>query len=216
MRFTTIFFDLDDTLYPADSGLWTVIKERINLYMHEKMGLTWQEIPSLRQHLYRTYGTTMRGLKTIYDIDELDYLAYVHDIPLQNYLQPIPNLRETIENLPQRKFIFTNADHNHARRVIHALELDGCFEKIIDILAIYPYCKPMTEAYRIAMQEAGETDPYHCVFIDDSTPNVTEAHRLGFYSIRIGKDEASTDSDANLASLVDLKHVLPNGRDGQL
>lgn len=214
MRFSTIFFDLDDTLYPADSGLWSVIKERIDLYMHEKMGISWQEISPLRQHLFQTYGTTMRGLKTLYDIDEMDYLAFVHDIPLQNYLQPIPDLRKIIESLPQRKFIFTNADHNHARRVIHALDLDGCFEKIIDILTIYPYCKPMTEAYRIAMQEAGETNPGRCVLIDDSLPNVTEARRLGLYSIRIGKYESSMDYDANLSSLIDLKQVLPNGKDG--
>ena len=28
MRFTTLFFDLDDTLYPNSSGLWQGIKAR--------------------------------------------------------------------------------------------------------------------------------------------------------------------------------------------
>ena len=29
MRFSTLFFDLDDTLYPSENGLWQAIKERI-------------------------------------------------------------------------------------------------------------------------------------------------------------------------------------------
>ena len=208
MAFSALFFDLDDTLYPAESGLWPVIKERISLYMHEKLGLSWQEIPSLRQHLYQSYGTSMRGLKELYDIDELDYLDFVHNIPLHRYLQPIPNLRKIIQSYPQRKFIFTNADRNHAGRVIRALELEGCFEKIIDILTVAPFCKPMTEAYQIAMQEAGVTDPRQCVLIDDAIPNLAEARRLGFYTVRIGKDESPRDYHASLGTLVDIQKIL--------
>lgn len=212
MRYSTLFFDLDDTLYPADSGLWQVLKERISLYMHEKLGLTWQEIPSLRRHLYQTYGTSLRGLKALYEIDELDYLVFVHDVPLHHFIHPIPYLRETIQSYPQRKFIFTNADHNHARRVIKTLELEGCFEKIIDIHTIAPYCKPMTPAYQIAMQEADETDPRKCVLIDDSVANLTEARRLGFFTIRVGEDETPGEYDASLNVLSEIHRVLPSNR----
>jgi len=38
MLFTTLFFDLDDTLYPPATGLWEAIGSRINLYMTERMG----------------------------------------------------------------------------------------------------------------------------------------------------------------------------------
>jgi len=209
MRYSTLFFDLDDTLYPADSGLWPVLRERITLYMHEKLGLTWQEIPSLRQRLYQTYGTSLRGLKALYNIDEQDYLDFVHDVPLHRFIHPIPHLRETIQSYPQRKFIFTNADCNHAGRVIKTLDLEGCFEKIIDIHTIAPYCKPMTQAYHIAMQEAGETDPRKCVLIDDTVENLAEARRLGFFTIRVGRDEAPDEYDISLNVLLEIRQVLP-------
>ena len=35
MCFETLFFDLDDTLYPPTSGLWDAIGERIETFMRE-------------------------------------------------------------------------------------------------------------------------------------------------------------------------------------
>ncbi len=208
MRFSTLFFDLDDTLYPAESGLWLVIKERISIYMHEKLGLSWQEIPTLRQWLYQSYGTNMRGLKALYNIDESDYLAFVHDIPLQHYLTPAPELRRVIHELPQRKFVFTNSDSNHANRVLKTLGLDGCFEKIIDILMVSPYCKPMPESFQIALREAGVEDPKQCVLIDDSVQNLSEARNRGFFTIHLGRDEAPGAYQVNVGSILEIQKVI--------
>ena len=88
MRFTTIFFDLDDTLYPSSSGLWPAIKERMNSYMDERMHIPRDEIPRLREKYFREYGTTLRGLQANHKVDVQDYLAYVHDLPLKDYLHP--------------------------------------------------------------------------------------------------------------------------------
>ena len=60
MNITTIFFDLDDTLYPASTGLWKKIKERMNIYMRERMGFPAGQIPYLREKYYLEYGTTLR------------------------------------------------------------------------------------------------------------------------------------------------------------
>ena len=46
------FFDLDETLYPAGNGVWDAIAERINLYLHQRLNLAWEEIPALRQQYY--------------------------------------------------------------------------------------------------------------------------------------------------------------------
>src|SRR6266545_4491981 len=63
MRFTTLFIDLDDTLYPSSTGLWHAIKERMNLFMRERLYIPEAEIPSLREQYFNTYGTTLRGLQ---------------------------------------------------------------------------------------------------------------------------------------------------------
>jgi len=90
----------------------------------------------------------MRGLIADFDINQIDYLDYVHDVPLRDHIDPNPVLREMLLNLPQRKLIFTNADAAHAKRVLDVLDLTDCFEKIIDIHIMHPYCKPLPQAYR--------------------------------------------------------------------
>jgi putative hydrolase of the HAD superfamily len=88
MSYTTLFFDLDDTLYSPKNGLWLAIRERMGEYMAERLGLPRDEIPAIRHLYYTTYGTTLRGLQRHYQVDSDDYLAYVHDLPLERYLQP--------------------------------------------------------------------------------------------------------------------------------
>jgi len=194
MRFTTIFFDLDDTLYPNSTGLWKAIKERMNLYMVERMGLPEKDVPAIREQYFKMYGTTLRGLQARHQVDKDDFLAYVHAVPIEAYLTPNPTQREIIASLPSRKLIFTNADINHARRVLAAIQLDGLFEQIIDINAVAPYCKPMPEAFAIAQELADEPDPRKCVMIDDLPRTTRAALEVGMPSILYGTDEPTPDA----------------------
>ncbi len=148
MKYTTIFFDLDDTLYPASTGLWHAIKERMNIYMRDRLGFDPAEIPVMREKYFLQYGTTLRGLQANHDIDVQDFLAFVHDLPLSDYIRPNPALCKVIASLGTRNLIFTNADAAHARRVLKALELGNCFENVVDVNAVAPYCKPMSAPSR--------------------------------------------------------------------
>src|SRR3972149_5346046 len=74
MPITTILFDLDDTLYPASSGVWKLIKDRMNIFMHEELGIPWDQIPLLRERYFREYGTTLRGLQTHYHVDVTSFV----------------------------------------------------------------------------------------------------------------------------------------------
>lgn len=194
MRFTTIFFDLDDTLYPSSTGLWAAIKDRMNTYMCERLGIPEKEVPQLREQYFKMYGTTLRGLQERHNVDAGDFLAFVHDLPLNAYLTPNPILRNVIASLPTRKLIFTNADVNHARRVLAALELDDLFESIVDVNAVAPYCKPMLESFAIAMELADEPDPRKCVVIDDLPRTTRAALSVGMASLLYGCEEPSTDA----------------------
>ena len=40
MKISTIIFDLDDTLYPASNGVWTLLRDRITQFMVENLGYT--------------------------------------------------------------------------------------------------------------------------------------------------------------------------------
>ena len=210
MCFEVLFFDLDDTLYPKDSGLWQAIRQRIDQYLVEKMNLPKEIVSDLRKELFQKYGTTLRGLEQMFQVDEQDFLNYVHDLPLADYLQPDPKLRQTLGEYPQRKVIFTNADTNHANRVISTLGLDGCFDQIIDIRDIHPYCKPQPEAFDKALELANVKNPQECVMIDDSLRNLVSAKEAGLFTIQMGVQDCPPGVDASLVSLLDLPSVIPN------
>ena len=181
-----LFFDLDDTLYPRDSGIWTLIRKRIDFYMVERLGFAMEEVPDLRHRLWSQYGTTLRGLQTEYDVDMKDFVTFVHNVPIAEVLDPDPILEESLAALPQRKFIYTNSDITHTQRITKRLGILHLFEGIIDIYAMAPYCKPQPESFDIALAACGEP-PERCLLVDDSPRNLDAAQALGMTTVSIGE-----------------------------
>ncbi len=218
MSYSTFFIDLDETVYPTSCGVWEAIEERMERYMHERLNIPFPDIPAMRKALFLQYGTTLRGLQMTRHVDEHEFVDYVHDVPVDRLLQPDPALRQVLLRYPQRKIILTNADRNHASRVIQQVELEGCFERIIDILDLSPYCKPMLESFEIAMRLAGEQDPGRCVFIDDSPRNLAAGREFGFYTIQVSEAKPETQltgsqAHACIARLSELPSVLDPRQD---
>jgi pyrimidine 5'-nucleotidase len=212
MIFETLFFDLDDTLYPPTSGLWDAIGVRIETFMRESVNIPADSVHSLRTELFLKYGSTMKGLVKLYGIREQDFLDYVHDVPLAQFLLPNPDLRNTLLMYEQRKVIFTNADTNHANRVLKTLGLQGIFAQIIDIRDIHPFCKPQVEAFTAALQLAGIYDPTNCVMIDDSLRNLHSASQAGLFTIQTGVNACPQGVDAAVLTLLDLPDVIPTSK----
>ncbi len=65
MPFSSVFFDLDDTLYPPSTGLWPAIKTRMNAFIRERLKIAEDEIPALRERYFQEYGTTAEDLALI-------------------------------------------------------------------------------------------------------------------------------------------------------
>jgi pyrimidine 5'-nucleotidase len=209
MEYSTIFFDLDDTLYPSTNGLWGAIRERMNRYMEERLNLPPDEVFNLRRHYFLKYGTTLKGLQLHHNVDTDEFLAYVHDLPLKSFLKPDPALRKLIQSLPQKRWIFTNADAAHADRVLDILKLRDCFHGIIDVRANNFFCKPQLEAYHFALTHAGEPDPTRCVYLDDSPRNLAPAMQLGLYTVLVGTSKPDPMAHCAIQSIHDLPRQLP-------
>ena len=210
MLFSTLFFDLDATLYSASNGLWDQIRLRIYQFMREEVGIPENEIPQTRDNYWTTYGTTLEGLRIHHQVDPEDYLSYVHDLPLETYLQEDQLLKEQLSSLPQQRWVFTNADHKHAKRVLAALGIADQFSGIVDLLALDYVVKPNPVAYRKALHLAGDIDPTSCMLFDDLIPNLKTAKDLGFSTTLVGKNGQASDAvDYHLDSIHDLKNTLP-------
>jgi len=209
MSWSVLFFDLDDTLYPNTNGLWEAIRVRMTDYLRDPLGFHPDEIQEIRQSYYETYGTTLRGLQTHHAVDENEYLAYVHDLPLEEYISPNPTLRKMLESLPQRKWIFTNADSDHVDRVLRALGIEQCFSGVIDVRALGFLCKPDQRAYQRALTLAGDPDPNRCVLLDDSIRNLIPAHQAGFTTVLVGSEGQYLEANYCVENLEDLPHIFP-------
>ena len=200
-----LLIDCDDTLYPSSSGAWEMVRVRINQFMREEMHFPEDEINTLRARLFHQYGTTLRGLQIEYSVDSDAYLDYVHDVPLENIIQPNPQLAQILSKMPLRKLVFTNASADHAQRVLDLLGVATHFEGIVDIYAITPHCKPEVKAFHSALAVIDEK-PEHCLLVDDSPPNLDTAQSLGMQTISIGtrRHEASP----HINSIEELDRVL--------
>lgn len=186
MSFQTILFDLDATLYPADNPIWAEIGHRIEIYLHERLGILPEQTNALKKSYYLEYGTTLYGLQIHHHVDPQDYLRFVHDLPAQTYLQPDPPLRTMLRALPQQKWIFTNSDQAHATRVLTALNLADCFDGIISLESLDYECKPHPLVYQLAQHITHTPDPHRILYLDDSLRNLAPAHALGMYTVHIG------------------------------
>ena len=195
---------------PAHAHHWGAARKSINLFMRERMGFPPDQIDSLRDGFFRQYGTTLRGLQANHQIDVQDYLAYVHDVRLADYIHPDPVQQEVLGALQTRNVVFTNADRNHAQRVLQALQIEPYFAAVVDVNAMEPYCKPSPEAFALAMKAAGETEPSRCVMIDDLPHTTRAAKSLGMYALLYGSGFSDGAADAALSDWRMLP-ILLNG-----
>lgn len=209
MELDTIFFDLDATLYPESNGMWVEIRRRIDVYMHERMGFSVAEIPTLRQNYYKNYGTTLRGLMANHAVEPHEYLGFVHDLPLDDYLRPEPDLRQMLLSIPGSRWVFTNSDIDHAQRVLAKMNIADCFAGIVDVYSLEPYCKPMAEAYQTALRLAGASDARRCALLEDSASNLTTASKMGFFTVLVGANGAPHHFDRRIENIHQLRDGVP-------
>jgi putative hydrolase of the HAD superfamily len=200
--------DVDNTLYPSGNGLWEAIGHRINLYMIERLGYHPDEVTLRRTDYLNAFGTTLNALRHYYGIEPADFLAYVHDLPLQDYLRPSPELDGMLRRLPLRKVIFTNADALHAERVMAHLGVSHHFERIIDIQALEYQNKPDAVAYRKAL-EFLSARPEECVFVDDSLSNLLPARAMGMITVLVRDGERKPGADYQIGRITDLESLPP-------
>lgn len=209
MTIQAILFDLDDTLYPRNAGVMGQIRELIVRYMRTRLGLTPQEAEALRRHYLHNYGTTMRGLQANHQIEPDEFLQYVHDFPLHDYVQPNPALDRALALLPQRKVVFTNASREHAERVLATLGVGHHFERIVDVRDVDFESKPQIAAYRRICELLG-LHPEECVMVEDNVRNLRPAKELGMTTVLVGEDGEADGAavDHAIARIEQIASVL--------
>jgi putative hydrolase of the HAD superfamily len=174
-------FDLDNTLYCADNGIFAQIERRMTDYVMAFLNLPREAAYARQKHLYREYGTTLNGLMREHGAAPDDYLYYVHDIDLSD-LAPDMGLAAAIEKLPGRRFVFTNGCRDHAARILERLGMTALFDQVWDIRTMGFVPKPEPEAYRSVVTASGVACEQAAMF-DDLACNLVPARALGMTTI---------------------------------
>jgi putative hydrolase of the HAD superfamily len=180
----TWLFDLDNTLYPLDSGLAVRASARITDYVEALTGLPREAAHALQKRYLNDHGLTLRGLMTHHGVDPDAYHDAINDLNLDCLATDAP-LKAALARLPGRRIIFTNADARHTERVLERLDLAGLFSDVFHIGSSGFEPKPSPAAFdRIVAAHA--IVPAATAFFEDSERNLEPAAALGMTTVLVG------------------------------
>ena len=186
----TWLFDLDNTLYPAESGFMAEMVVRMTDYVEKVTGLPRDEAFRLQKAYLAEHGLTLKGMMLNHGVDPAEFHAIFHDLSLEA-LAHEPQLLAALERLPGRRLIFTNADDVHAERVLERLGLSHLFDDVFHIGSANYEPKPSPEAFAL-MSAAHSIDPAVTAFFEDAERNLAPAAELGMTTVLVGAHAAGS------------------------
>ena len=174
-------FDLDNCLYPASTGLFELIDQRMGAYIQRLLDCDQQEARRVQKEHFHTHGTTLAGLMRHHGVDPHEFLQDVHAIPLDRVSRD-ERLAAALARLPGRRFVFTNGDEPYARRVLEAIGVHAEFDDLHDIHASGFRPKPDPHGYQRMCERFG-IDPRRALFVEDMAANLKPAKALGMTTV---------------------------------
>ena len=193
--FQNWIFDLDNTMYDINLGLFKKISNRITDFIMSKYSLDIDQAKKIQKEYYLKYGLTLRGLIVEKKLEPEEFLDYVHDIDL-SFLEKDTALRYELENINLRKFVFTNGSQNHVKHITTTLGIDDQFEGIFDIVDAEYHPKPEAKAFDL-MVEKFKIDPKETLYIEDIAKNLSIGKERGTITAWLINDEEWGKKESN-------------------
>ena len=213
---TNWVFDLDNTLYKAECGLFDKVHILMGKFIEEKLNLNSGDAQALRSKYYHQYGTTLRGLMIEHHVNPNEYLDYVHQI---NYevVQPNTSLAEILKSLNGKKYIFTNANFEHVEKVLEKLHMTNIFDGCFDISESDYMPKPHKEVYD-SFQYIFNLDNSSTAMFEDLHINLREPHKMGWQTVWVTNNlEYNLNKDVNqqedIQKIIDEKGYISHVTD---
>ena len=187
-------FDVDNTLYPPELGLFGQIDVRMGAFIADLVGCSPERARAIQKDYFHEHGTTLAGLMRHHGVEPERFLTFVHDIDLSPIV-PDPALRAGLAALPGTRHIFTNADADYAARVLAARGIADLFDSIIDIRATGYAPKPEAAAYRHLASAIPGFVPEQALFVDDMSRNLRPARAMGMTTVWLDNGSEAGDRD---------------------
>ncbi len=201
-------FDLDDTLHNASAHIFPVMNRAMTQYIMDELNLDETQAHQLRQHYWRIYGATLKGLMRHHGVDAFHFLKQTHAfMDLPNMVIQVKRLRSLINSLPGRKCVFTNAPREYAIRVLQLMGIDDCFELVFSVESTKFHAKPSVRGFKMLLKSL-KANPKNCVMLEDNLPALMTAKRLGMRTILVTKKlQKPNFVDFRINSVLALTHL---------
>ena len=182
--FQNWIFDLDNTMYDIDLGLFKKISNRITDFIMSKYSLDIDQAKKIQKEYYLKYGLTLRGLIVEKKLEPEEFLDFVHDVEHPE-LKKNDQLISKIRILEGKKIIFTNATSKHAKKILKILELEDDFDQIIDIKDLDYIPKPDKRSYKKLLEclNLNKENLDKTIFFEDTVKNLIPAKELGITTV---------------------------------
>jgi len=182
-RFSHWLFDLDNTLYCANSGIFNQIHKRMGEFICKNLDVSLKEAKYLQKKYFIKNGTTLRGLMTHHGVKPKKFLEYVHDIDF-DIIKPDTKLNNLLNKISDKKIIFTNADKIYVEKILTKLNLVNTFDDIFDIKKANYIPKPDIKTYKKLIQTYS-LDVQKTILFDDIPNNLIPAANLGLTTVQV-------------------------------
>ena len=196
-RIDTWIFDLDNTLYSADSGIFQQVHELMGKFVSNHLNIGINEAKKIQKKYYKEHGTTLKGLMDNHGVEPDYFLAEVHKLDY-SIVNSNKNLNNELNKLSGKKIIYTNANMQHTLDVLERIELSNFFDEIFDIKMANYIPKPEIAPYEEIIKKYN-LNPNSSAMFDDIAKNLVPAKKVGFTSIWIdaGYENFSDDIESS-------------------
>ena len=196
-KIDTWIFDLDNTLYSADSGIFQQVHDLMGKFVSKHLNVEIKKANEIQRKYYKQHGTTLRGMMDNHGVDPEYFLKEVHKLDY-SIVDSNKKLNEELKKLKGRKIVYTNANLQHALDVLDRIELSNFFDNIFDIKMAKYIPKPELQPYEQIIKDFN-LNPSRSAMFDDIAKNLVPAKKVGFTSIWIdvGYENFSDDIKAS-------------------
>ena len=182
-----ILFDCDGVLYQDLEAVFGQVSKKMTEYISNKLNIDLIKAKELQTNYFHKYNTSLNGLMIHHDIPPKEFLKYVHDIDL-SFMKKDFALREELEKLNIKKFVFTNGSREHVKNIITHLGIDDLFDGIFDIVDAKFHPKPEAKAFDL-MTKKFNINPKETLYIEDIAKNLSIAKERGSTTVWLINDE---------------------------
>ena len=182
-----ILFDCDGVLYQHLEAVFGQVSKKMTEYIAKKLNMDLKKAKELQTNYFHKYNTSLNGLMIHHDISPEEFLKYVHDIDL-SFMKKDLALREELEKLNIKKFVFTNGSREHVKNITTHLGINDLFDGIFDIVDAKFHPKPEARAFDL-MTEKFNINPKETLYIEDIAKNLSIAKERGSTTVWLINDE---------------------------